>query len=148
MRLQQVPVWEYAGMNCEIQVGDVNVFQQGTFAPDTDYRWMGGIAMDRAGDIALAYNVSNPSIHPGIHATGGTAGDSPGQMESEISVLDGGGSDLRSSKWSDNSSMPIDAADDCTFWYTTQYSKTDSVLNWTTHIASFTFDECRGSKRL
>jgi hypothetical protein len=39
----------------EIQNPNTNpvVFQQGTFAPDTGYRWMGSIAMDKAGDIAV-----------------------------------------------------------------------------------------------
>ena len=34
-------------------------FQQGTFAPDATYRWMGSIAMDQAGNIALGYSVSS-----------------------------------------------------------------------------------------
>src|SRR5512135_1814160 len=35
------------------------VFQQGTYAPDSNYRWMGSIAMDKVGDIALGYSVSS-----------------------------------------------------------------------------------------
>src|SRR5206468_12942137 len=41
-----------------------SVFQQGTFAPDSSYRWMGSIAMDRAGNMALGYNTSSSSLHP------------------------------------------------------------------------------------
>ena len=33
------------------------VAQQGTYAPDSSYRWMGSIAMDKIGDIALGYSV-------------------------------------------------------------------------------------------
>ena len=127
--------------------GDVNIFQQGTFAPDSDYRWMGSLAMDRAGDIGLGYNVSSSSTHPGIRYTGRVPGDPLGTMEPEFPLLTGGGSQLQGGKWSDASSMRIDPSDDCTFWYTTEYLKTDGDLNWTTHIASFSFAGCSESKR-
>src|SRR5512146_3108591 len=38
--------------------------QQGTFSPDTAHRWMGSIAMDGAGDIALGYSVSSSTMFP------------------------------------------------------------------------------------
>ena len=41
------------------------IYQQGTYAPDASYRWMGSIAMDRNGNIALGYSKSSPSMHPG-----------------------------------------------------------------------------------
>src|SRR5207248_814649 len=34
----------------------LNVFQQGTYAPDGNYRWMGSAAMDASGGIALGYS--------------------------------------------------------------------------------------------
>ena len=34
------------------------ITQQGTYAPDTDWRWMGSIAMDNSGDMALGYSKS------------------------------------------------------------------------------------------
>ena len=34
-------------------------YQQGTYAPDSSYRWMGSIAMDKIGDIGLGYSVSS-----------------------------------------------------------------------------------------
>jgi hypothetical protein len=126
--------------------GDVNVFQQGTFAPDLDYRWMGSMAMDRAGDIGLGYNVSSGSTHPGISCTGRDPGDPLGAMEAEVALSAGAGSQLHIGKWSDTSSMRIDPADDCTFWYTTEYLKADGDLNWTTHIASFSFSNCNASQ--
>src|SRR5882762_5202774 len=41
--------------------GTPTIAQQSTFAPDSSYRWMGSIAMDRVGDMALGYSVSNGS---------------------------------------------------------------------------------------
>ena len=32
--------------------------------------------------------------------------------------------------------MSIDPVDDCTFWYTTEYLKTNGSYNWSTRIAS------------
>ncbi|PYK30775.1 MAG: hypothetical protein DME57_05835, partial [Verrucomicrobia bacterium] len=34
------------------------VFQQGTYAPDSNYRWMGSAAIDQAGNIALGFSLS------------------------------------------------------------------------------------------
>ena len=35
------------------------IHQQGTHAPDQHNRWIGSLAMDRAGNIALGYNVAS-----------------------------------------------------------------------------------------
>src|SRR5262249_32130328 len=59
------------------------VFQDGTFAPDASYRWMGSIAMDRAGNIAMGYSVSDNASHPSVWFTGRMSTDPPGQMEDE-----------------------------------------------------------------
>jgi hypothetical protein len=121
------------------------VLQQGTFAPDSSYRWMGSIAMDGVGDIALGYSVSSSDMSPSIRYTGRMPSDPSGQMESENDVLSAAGitpgSATGSYRWADYSSMAIDSADDCTFWYTTEYvSATGSA--WSTRIASFSFPSC------
>jgi hypothetical protein len=47
------------------------VAQQGTFSnPGTSY-WMGSIAMDKQGDIALGFSASSPALDPSIEYTGG-----------------------------------------------------------------------------
>ena len=52
------------------------IFQQGTYAPgltDGIHRWMGSIAMNSAGDIALGFSASNgtnPSVFPSVFYTG------------------------------------------------------------------------------
>src|SRR5205823_12591356 len=56
------------------------VYQQSTFAPDAEHRWMGSIAMDQAGDIALGYSLTSTSRNPAIAYTGRRAGDPLGQM--------------------------------------------------------------------
>jgi hypothetical protein len=123
--------------------GAPTVFQQGTFAPDSNFRWMGSIAMDKVGDIALGYSVSSSSIFPAIFYTGRVPTDSPGTLEAEVTIISGAGSQNgRLSRWGDYSSMSVDPVDDCTFWYTNEYLKSTGSFNWSTQIASFKFPGC------
>ena len=34
------------------------IYQQGTYAPDDNHRWMGSAAMDGSGNLALGFSVS------------------------------------------------------------------------------------------
>jgi hypothetical protein len=124
--------------------GTPTVFQQGTYAPDLTYRWMGSIAMDKSGDIALGYSASSSSVRPSIAYTGRLASDPTGTMtQGEVVLQAGSGSQLPNlTRWGDYSSMTVDPADDCTFWYTNEYLKADGTFNWSTHISSFRFPGC------
>ena len=46
------------------------------------------------------------------------------------------------SRWGDYTSMAIDPADDCTYWYTNEYLQANGGFNWSTRIASFSFPSC------
>ena len=120
-----------------------SVFQQGTFSPDSAYRWMGSAAMDAAGDLALGYSVSSSSINPGIRYTGRVPGDPLGTLETEATIISGTGSQTGGlTRWGDYTAMRIDPADDCTFWYTNEYLSSNGKFNWKTHIGSFKFTSC------
>jgi hypothetical protein len=122
------------------------IFQQGTFNPDTSTRWMGSIAMDQAGDMALGYSVSSKSVYPSIYFTGRVAADAPGSMEGEQLIVSGSGSQTGGqSRWGDYSAMTVDPADDCTFWYTQEYIQSTGSFNWNTRIANFSFPNCGNS---
>jgi hypothetical protein len=123
------------------------VFQQGTLdASDGVHRWMGSIAMDQAGDIALGYSASSGSVFPSIRYTGRTPKDAPNTMEAENIIQAGSGSQLQNlSRWGDYSAMTVDPVDDCTFWYTSEYLKKSGTFNWSTQIASFQFPGCGGA---
>jgi hypothetical protein len=126
--------------------GAVTVAQQSTFAPDAAFRWMGSIAMDRVGDMALGYSVSSTSISPSIFITGRTPSDPASTMQAETQVMAGNGSQTSGSRslsrWGDYSAMQVDPADDCTFWFTTEYIKNTGIFNWNTRISSFKFPNC------
>ena len=125
--------------------GDLSVFQQGTYQPDPDHRWMGSIAMDRVGNIAVGYSVSSTATFPSIRYTGRVPSDPAGTLQAESSITAGGGSQTGGlSRWGDYASMSIDPVDDCTFSYTTEYLKLSGSFNWSTTIASFKFLSCPG----
>ena len=123
---------------------DLSVFQQGTYAPDSSYRWMGSIAMDQSGDIALGFSVSSSTTKPSIHYTGRLAGDALGGMtQGENTMVTGTGSQSTNlSRWGDYSAMTVDPVDDCTFWYTNEFLRSNGTINWNTRIGSFKFPSC------
>jgi uncharacterized membrane protein len=124
----------------------IEVYQDGTFAPDSNYRWMPSIAEDKVGDIALGYSVSSGTMYPAIRFTGRTPSDPLGTMESENAILQGAGAqDGGLSRWGDYSDMSIDPTNDCTFWYTNEFLGATGSFNWSTQIASFSFPGCTGS---
>jgi hypothetical protein len=122
------------------------VAQQGTFAPDSNFRWMASIGMDQAGDIAMGYSVSSSTVSPSVRFTGRTPADPANTMEAETNIVTGTGSQTGTlTRWGDYSAITIDPVDDCTFWYTTEYMKTSGTFNWNTRIANFKFPGCGGT---
>jgi hypothetical protein len=128
-----------------ISNGTPSVYQQGTLsASDGIHRWMGSIAMDKVGDIALGYSASSSSVFPSIRYTGRLATDALGTMQTENIVQAGGGSQTGAlHRWGDYSAMTVDPVDDCTFWYTNEYLKSTGSFNWSTRIVSFKFPGCQ-----
>jgi hypothetical protein len=122
-------------------ISNVTLFQSGTFAPDPNNRWMGSIAQDKMGDIAMGYSIASGTTYDSIGVTGRVPSDPLGQMEAELLVVAGTGSQAGSFRWGDYSSMAIDA-DGCTFWYAQEYYITPNNSVWQTHLASLKFAEC------
>jgi hypothetical protein len=130
--------------------GTYSIHQQGTYAPmDGVHRWMGSIAQDKNGNMALGYSVVNgTTVFPGIRYTGRMAADAPGTMTlGEATVIDGTGvQTTTNSRWGDYTSMNIDPSDDCTFWYVNEYytaaGQASSTAGWQTRVASFKLPGC------
>ncbi|MHB8600547.1 MAG: COG1470 family protein [Ktedonobacteraceae bacterium] len=127
--------------------GTPTINQSGTYAPDANYRWMGSIAQDQSADMAMGFSVSSSSMHPGISYTGRLSTDAPGTMgQGEASMIVGSGSQTGGlTRWGDYSSMSVDPADDCTFWYTNEYIPSNGSFNWETQIGAFKFSSCGSS---
>ena len=117
-------------------------FQGGTLQDPKISVWMGSIAMDKLGDIAMGMSaVSKTTVKPSIVYTGRVPTDPAGLMEAPAVVAIGTGVQNGSNRWGDYSSMSIDPVDDCTFWYAQEYSKTNSD-DWITHVNQFKFTTC------
>ena len=116
-----------------------SLYQSGTYSPDNRDRWMGSIAMNGRGEIALGYSVSSDSDFPSIYVAGQTADYSgTGIMNvGETLVHAGGGSQEGASRWGDYSMMSVDPRDDRTFWYTNEYYAETAAFDFNTRIASF-----------
>ena len=127
------------------------VFQQGTIAPDSAFRWMGSIAMDKMGNILAGYSVSSAQIYPSIRYTGRLATDPPNVMSIEKNAVQGKGSqDPGLDRWGDYSSVSLDPSDDCTLWFTTQYlaaptGSQSKNYHWDTKVLSVKFNNCQGT---
>ena len=121
------------------------IYQQGTYAPDANDRWLGSIAMDMLGNIALGFNVSGANMFPSINYAGRRPSDPRGTLPLEKSLIEGSGAQLGYTNYGDYSQMSIDPTDDCTFWYTgTYYPTTSNQNDWHTRIGSFRFANCPG----
>lgn len=117
--------------------GNWEIYQQGVYAPDDGLsRWMGSIAMNADGTIALGYSVSSGDHSPSIRYTGRPADAPLGEMTyEEVEAYTGTGSQSNINRWGDYANLDVDPVDDTTFWFTTEY-----VNNaWKTRVFSFNF---------
>lgn len=119
------------------------IYQQGTYSPDEVDRWMGSIAMDGYGNIALGYSVSSEYTYPSIRYTGRLKDDPLGQMTiAEQEIIAGSGVQLNyNHRWGDYSCMSVDPLNHATFWYTQQYYEVTGNRSWQTRIAAFNLIE-------
>jgi hypothetical protein len=133
-------------------VNGPTIYQQGTYAPDDPVadplsRWMGSIAMDKKGDIALGYSASGVNDYPSLRYTGRAPTDPLGQMtQAEESIFTGTGPQTEvEGRWGDYSELSVDPTDQCTFWYTNEYLETDLAVvgTWATRVGSFKFTGCK-----
>jgi hypothetical protein len=123
----------------------LSLAQSGQTPDDGEYRWMGSIARDTFGDIALGYSRTSATAgdFPSIYVSGQTAGEAAGTTDTEVLAWAGGGSQFATAhRWGDYSSMALDGADHCSFWYTTEYYPKDGSFQWYTHIVQVKFPSC------
>jgi hypothetical protein len=118
------------------------VHQAGTYQNKKDNYWMGSLAMDKTGDIALGFSVDNSTnLDPSIWLTGRLPGDPLNKLRARKVVHKGTQVQGGVNRWGDYSSMSVDPTDDCTMWYTQEYS--DGGFNWQSHFVSFKFNGCK-----
>ncbi len=118
------------------------LYQEGTHAPDNNHYWLGSAALDQAGNMALAYSVSSSSMYPAIRYATRLSSDPLGTMQSEATLINGGGSQTGNNRWGDYSALTVDPVDECTFWFTSEYYSSTSSSGWKTRIGSFKIPGC------
>ena len=131
--------------------GNWTLSQQSTYQPnDSTWRWMGSIASDNMGNIALGFSASSNTIYPQIRYAGRLATDPLNRLTGEQHLFDGTGSQtigFPDNRWGDYSDMTVDPVDDCTFYYTAEYYATTSSDNWQTRIGYFRFAQCTAPQK-
>ena len=115
------------------------VYQQSTYDPGGGLsRWMGSIAMNKFGDIALGYSTSSDSTFPSISFTGRLGTDAINSMTlGETQIQAGAASQSGGNRWGDYTQIVVDPTDDCTFWYTNEYLTSGQSIWNRTRIAAF-----------
>lgn len=122
----------------------VRLRQQGTFAPDSLYRWMASPAMDRFGNIGVGYSFGGPGSYPGQRFAGRLAGDPLGSLTLRETVLvEGEASQANTLRWEDYTTTAMDPRDDCTIWYVGDYLKAGAE-QYSTRIGAFRMHGCGG----
>lgn len=118
--------------------------QASTWDPDganNVNRFMPSLAVDRAGNMAMGYSMSNgTTMFPSMAYAGRLAGDPVNTFSlTEQTFFTGTASQTGTTRWGDYSSMTLDP-DGCTFWYTNEYANpADQTFNhrWLTKFGSF-----------
>jgi hypothetical protein len=122
---------------------DPALYQQATYSPDSAYRWLASMAMDKKGDIGIGYSFGGDQNYPGQRFAARMAKDPKGQLTLHESVLaDGQGSQTGSLRWEDYTNIVVDPSDDCTFWFAGNYLRQGAASS-TTRIGSFVLPGCR-----
>jgi hypothetical protein len=130
-------------------------YQQGTIAdePNGRSRWMPSLSQDGAENIIVGYSATGTlelTDAQSIRYTGRAKNHPLGTMTvPETIIFTGTRNEVADNtagtlpgRWGDYSSMSIDPADDCTFWYANEYyAQGTGVTNfdWSTRIASTSF---------
>lgn len=129
----------------EFRVGPrraLQLYQQGTFAPDSSYRWMASPAMDRAGNIGIGYSFGGTPHFAGQRFAARRARDPRGMLTLREHVLvEGGGAQENTLRWQDYTQTAIDPSDDCTIWYVGDYLRAGDA-NYSTRIGGYRLPGC------
>lgn len=119
--------------------GSWSLYQEGTYSPDAENRWMPCIGLSATGNIGIAYNVASSSTHPEIRYTGRKECDPLGTMTEPETILVDGTSSNNSNRWGDYNAMGVDPSDGETFWFNAQYNPNSQAR---TRIGAFKLDQC------
>jgi subtilisin-like proprotein convertase family protein len=111
--------------------------------------WMGSVAQDNQGNIALGFSQASTTQNANIQIAGRTGAGTGGGLNEGESVFTAatGVQTSASGRWGDYSGMSIDPADDCSFWYTQEYYVATGSATWSTRVGKFAFPACTAPQK-
>ena len=122
------------------------LYQQGTYAPDSAYRWMASAAMDKHGNIGIGYSYGARGEFAGQRFAGRLASDPLGRLTLKENVLAAGEAPQTNTlRWEDYTQTAVDPSDDCTIWYVGDYLK-QGESSYSTRIGAFRLPGCMESR--
>jgi len=131
---------------CELRRYDTTstwtMYQEGIYTPDSDTRWMGSIAMDSRGSIALCYMKDNATnTYPGLYYTGRRVCDPLGTLPvTEVLAQAGAGSQTAGTNRDGDYSETYLDPDGITFWHTGMFMGASGSQQ--TRVYSFQITPC------
>jgi hypothetical protein len=115
----------------------VQLYQQGTYAPDSNFRWMASPAIDKYGNIGIGYSFGGKNDFPGQRFAGRHFGDPLGKLTlNEVVLVNGEAAQTNTLRWEDYTQTAIDPSDDETIWYVGDYLK-KGAKNYSSRIGAF-----------
>src|SRR5207253_11514603 len=104
----------------------------GNVASDGVGRWMGSLAVDKFGNMALGYSASSLLVQPDLRYAGRLATDPLNTLpQGEAALIPSTvtrGGQVGISRWGDYSAMSIDP-NGCDFWYVGEYYEPTSTTH-------------------
>jgi len=135
--------YEFTAPIKKVDTSGMGLFQSGTYAPDSNYRWMASMARDKKANLAVGYSISSSTMYPSINVAGRSPSDALGTLSGETVLTTGTGSETGSAhRWGDYSTMSLDPSDNCTMWYAQEYLTTTGTAPWQTRLNQIKFANC------
>ena len=120
----------------------VTLHQQGTYAPDSFFRWMPSPAMDAKGNIGIGYSFGGSPNFAGQRFAARLSSDPRGMLTMLETILaEGEAAQTNTLRWEDYSQTAVDPSDDCTIWYVGDYLR-QGATSYSTRIGAFRIPGC------
>jgi hypothetical protein len=121
---------------------NLQLYQQGTYAPGGFYRWMPSLDIDHKGNIGIGYSFGGDPDYPGQRFAARLAKDPKGVLTFKETVLaEGKAAQTNTLRWEDYATTAMDPSNDCTFWYVGDYIKAAGA-SYSTRIGGFRLPGC------
>jgi len=129
------------------QGGRLNINDQGTYAPESGFRWMASPAIDKSGNIFIGYSFGDAENFPGQRMTARSAHlKGQGLNFKEVILAEGEASQSTTLRWEDYTQTAVDPSDEDIIWYVGDYLKKGNQ-DYSTRIAAVKIEKRNKSEK-